>query len=191
MGKMGELVRHCGWWVVSMTACGYKFSASEWLQPAAAGQMIDSQDWCITLAGQWTRLTAHTLSELLWRTSYWVRQSFLLSHILTRALRRFCPGTGHITVVVSSGSDTRQNKSFDATCEQNQNHFIWSYFRPRRPLLRPHLVAVAEATWKKKYKKNRQGQLHATLEAVYNIIRKQHVYCCQTLSLLIFKKYDC
>ena len=32
-----------------------------------------------------------------------------------------------------------------------QNHFIWSHFRPRRPLLRPHLVAVAEATWKKLY----------------------------------------
>ena len=32
--------------MVSMTACGYKFSPSEWLQPAAAGQMIDSQDWC-------------------------------------------------------------------------------------------------------------------------------------------------
>ena len=47
MGKMGELVGHCGRWVVSMTACGYKFSASEWLQPAAAGQMIDSQDRCI------------------------------------------------------------------------------------------------------------------------------------------------
>ena len=44
---MGELVGCCGWWVVSMTACGYKFSASEWLHPAAAGQMIDSQDWCI------------------------------------------------------------------------------------------------------------------------------------------------
>ena len=27
--------------------------------------------------------------------------------------------------------------------------FIWSYCRPRRPLLRPNLVAVAEAIWKK------------------------------------------
>ena len=27
---------------------------------------------------------------------------------------------------------------------------MWSYFRPRRPLLRPHLVVVAEATWKNK-----------------------------------------
>ena len=30
---------------------------------------------------------------------------------------------------------------------QNQNRFIRSYYRPRRPLLRPYLVAVAEATW--------------------------------------------
>ena len=28
--------------------------------------------------------------------------------------------------------------------------FYLLYFRPRRPLLRPHLVAVAEATWKNK-----------------------------------------
>ena len=34
---------------------------------------------------------------------------------------------------------------------QNQNRFIRSYYRPRRPLLRPYLVAVAEATWKKVY----------------------------------------
>ena len=32
---------------------------------------------------------------------------------------------------------------------QNQNRFIRSYYRPRRPLLRPYVVAVAEATWKK------------------------------------------
>ncbi len=32
---------------------------------------------------------------------------------------------------------------------QNQNRFIRSYYRPRRPLLRQYLVAVAEATWKK------------------------------------------
>ena len=32
---------------------------------------------------------------------------------------------------------------------QNQKKFIWSYFRPRIPLLRPNRVAVAEATWKK------------------------------------------
>ena len=32
---------------------------------------------------------------------------------------------------------------------QIQILFIWSYCRPRRPLLRPNLVAVAEATWKK------------------------------------------
>ena len=29
----------------------------------------------------------------------------------------------------------------------NQNRFIRSYYRPRRPLLRPYLVAVEEATW--------------------------------------------
>ena len=34
---------------------------------------------------------------------------------------------------------------------QNQNRFIRSYYRPRRPLLRQYLVAVAEATWKKVY----------------------------------------
>ena len=34
---------------------------------------------------------------------------------------------------------------------QNQNRFIRSYYRPRRPLLRPYLVAVEEATWKKVY----------------------------------------
>ena len=28
---------------------------------------------------------------------------------------------------------------------QNQNPFIRSYYRPRKPLLRPYLVAVAEA----------------------------------------------
>ena len=28
--------------------------------------------------------------------------------------------------------------------------FYLTYFRHRRPLLRPHLVAVAEATWKNK-----------------------------------------
>ncbi len=32
---------------------------------------------------------------------------------------------------------------------QNQNQNIRSYYRPRRPLLRPYLVAIAEATWKK------------------------------------------
>ena len=39
--------------------------------------------------------------------------------------------------------------------EQNQNHFIWSYFRPRRPLLRPHLVAVVETTSVEKKLKKR------------------------------------
>ncbi len=34
---------------------------------------------------------------------------------------------------------------------QNLNRFIRSYYRPRRPLLRPYLVAVEEATWKKVY----------------------------------------
>ena len=38
--------------------------------------------------------------------------------------------------------------SSTAWCPQNQNEnrFIPSYYRPRRPLLRPYLVAVAEAT---------------------------------------------
>ena len=30
---------------------------------------------------------------------------------------------------------------------RNHNRFIRSYYRPRRPLIRPYLVAVAEATW--------------------------------------------
>ena len=33
--------------------------------------------------------------------------------------------------------------------DSDSDSFIWSYCRPRRPLLRPNLVAVAEATWKK------------------------------------------
>ena len=63
MGKMGELVGHRGRWVVSMTACGYKFSASEWLQPAAAGQMIDSQDWCIATLPN-TKLYLNSIIQL-------------------------------------------------------------------------------------------------------------------------------
>ena len=44
--------------------------------------------------------------------------------------------------------------------EQNQNHFIWSYFRSRRPLLRSHLVAIAEATWKhKNYMHGKSGHV--------------------------------
>ena len=34
--------------------------------------------------------------------------------------------------------------------ESESEIFIRSYFRPRRPLLRPYLVAVAEASWKNK-----------------------------------------
>ena len=34
--------------------------------------------------------------------------------------------------------------------ESESEIFIRSYYRPRRPLLRPYLVAVAEATWKNK-----------------------------------------
>ena len=37
----------------------------------------------------------------------------------------------------------------DSDSDSNSDAFIWSYCRPRRPLLRPNLVAVAEATWKK------------------------------------------
>ena len=33
--------------------------------------------------------------------------------------------------------------------DSDSDSFIWSYCRPRRPLLRPNLVAVAKATWKK------------------------------------------
>ena len=33
--------------------------------------------------------------------------------------------------------------------DSDSDAFIWSYCRPRRPLIRPNLVAVAEATWKK------------------------------------------
>ena len=36
-----------------------------------------------------------------------------------------------------------------ADSDSDSDAFIWSYCRPRRPLLRPNLVAVAEATWKK------------------------------------------
>ena len=37
---------------------------------------------------------------------------------------------------------------------EESESFIWSYYRPRRPILRPHLVAVAEATWQKVYMGN-------------------------------------
>ena len=36
------------------------------------------------------------------------------------------------------------NKNQNQNQNQNQNHFIRSYYRPRRPLRRPYLVAVAE-----------------------------------------------
>ena len=36
------------------------------------------------------------------------------------------------------------------TDESESEIFIRSYSRPRTPLLRPYLVAVAEATWKNK-----------------------------------------
>ena len=35
-----------------------------------------------------------------------------------------------------------------AEAESESESSTWSYFRPRRPLLRPYMVAVAEATWK-------------------------------------------
>ena len=49
-------------------------------------------------------------------------------------------------------AENRPRATPDLTSQnQNQNRFIRSYYRPRRPLLRPYLVAVAEATWKKVY----------------------------------------
>ena len=44
------------------------------------------------------------------------------------------------------GKEGRKGREGGADENQNQNQFIRSYFRPRRPLLRPYLVAVAEAT---------------------------------------------
>ena len=50
---------------------------------------------------------------------------------------------------------------------QNQNRFIRSYYRPRRPLLRPYLVAVAEATWK-----NLEKSIHECMYVKIILINK-------------------
>ena len=45
--------------------------------------------------------------------------------------------------------EARKEEDEDEDEDSDSDSFIWSYCRPRRPLLRPNLVAVAEATWKK------------------------------------------
>ena len=65
-----------------------------------------------------------------------------------------------ILVLISCGNWKKKKKKnvyFDrlflvrrpTDSDSDSDSFIWSYCRPRRPLLRPNLVAVAEATWKK------------------------------------------
>ena len=46
----------------------------------------------------------------------------------------------------------------ESESESESEIFIRSYSRPRRPLLRPYLVAVAEATWKKIVCKNHSNE---------------------------------
>ena len=105
----------------------------------------------------WPRLAAPTLSELLWRTSYCERQSFLLSHTFSRELSRFCPGTGQMTVVVPSGSDTRQNNSFDATYKQKETTTCYAK-------VTVYMVATLDRTTPSTLPTNRRRQLHATLK---------------------------
>ena len=66
-----------------------------------------------------------------------------LAHILERSSVGIC--------LLCVGQISREFTSYvlGIDSDSDSDAFKWSYCRPRRPLLRPNLVAVAEATWKK------------------------------------------
>ena len=57
-----------------------------------------------------------------------------------------------LKLLFANAKQSGESEYMNQNQNKNQNRFIRSYYRHRIPLLRPYLVDVAEATWKKVYR---------------------------------------